>query len=769
MSTQGTGRALVLSTVFILLLSSAGPALAAPQPTIEQSSTLTASTSDEFINTSSNVSVWKRAGLPLRTDTSNGATTLDVPDTILNVTSLEGAEGSLNKRTLAVYNTGSTISLSFQSRQGADTSQFKNDNVQLLVGRLKGKNAAPTDISADSSDFTLSEALDLLSGANLTSEEVNANVTFTGVKSTTLDSNGEATFSVNPEAPGQYVFVLARTTSGNGFSVSDGNVSLDGSVQIVGTDAAPVQATAATATPGATQYTAGDNVTFTVDSGLAASNVNHTVILVDEGTLRDQQFAVTVEGELDQNLSAENVSVTHTIKSVNGVARLDAGASVMGVSLEDQRVSRQVALSTIIDFVANNTNRTLPNHAATGSVVLNASVTSATNASSSTQLTVETAKNWTGGTYTYVYVASTNNSTQFSTVDGTVDIAAKNKTEVELNVTANRTSLTVGQHIKLTVTRPDGTPVEGATVTIDGQTVTTGPDGTVTVKLSKSGKFTVSVTKADTLSKTFLTDTIDVSVAKRSTGSQQPAGGGGQQSDSEEASAEAVPVADGATVNVRDAQGGQTVSVSLTNVASEDAAVTGFNITTTFDETSFRVEFTKPQREPPTGTPALDSAKGTAINYFTADAIGITDDRITNAQFTFTVSQSALPEGTNPEDVVLFRYHDGEWQTLETTHLGGNRYRATTPGFSAFAIGIRAAQTPTPTDTPTTPTDTPTTPTDTPTPVSPTDDDQTATPGPTFLGGGNLWALFGVLVVLVFIVGGFYLYREGHLDDLLGR
>lgn len=164
-------------------------------------------------------------------------------------------------------------------------------------------------------------------------------------------------------------------------------------------------------------------------------------------------------------------------------------------------------------------------------------------------------------------------------------------------------------------------------------------------------------------------------------------------------SADPVPTNNGATVNFRDVRGGQPISVEIPNVASESAAVTGMEITTTFGEGSFRVEFTKPQDNPPEGTSELGPTRGRVIQYFTAEAIGLSDDRIDNVKFTFTVDSEQIPEDSSPEDVRLFRYVDGEWTTLETTHLGGDRYQATSPGFSAYAIGSQAHQAETDTET----------------------------------------------------------------------
>lgn len=168
-------------------------------------------------------------------------------------------------------------------------------------------------------------------------------------------------------------------------------------------------------------------------------------------------------------------------------------------------------------------------------------------------------------------------------------------------------------------------------------------------------------------------------------------GGGGQGGSDKPGSVDSVATETGATINFRDISGRQPVSVEVPNMASERASVTGMEITTKFDEGSFRVEFTKPQSKPPGSAPALESAKGQAVDYFTAEAIGVSDDRIASVTVTFRLSESEIPDDRSKDDVQLFRYVDGEWVALETTHLGGNEFRATSPGFTTFAIGIQTS------------------------------------------------------------------------------
>ncbi|QLG27362.1 PGF-pre-PGF domain-containing protein [Halorarum halophilum] len=76
----------------------------------------------------------------------------------------------------------------------------------------------------------------------------------------------------------------------------------------------------------------------------------------------------------------------------------------------------------------------------------------------------------------------------------------------------------------------------------------------------------------------------------------------------------------------------------------------------------------------------------------------VPDDDIGGVTFSFTVDADRLSDrGVTPEDIMLYRYHDGEWTALETRHLGTadgvHQFEADSPGLSVFAVSTRNAQT----------------------------------------------------------------------------
>jgi PGF-pre-PGF domain-containing protein/PGF-CTERM protein len=79
--------------------------------------------------------------------------------------------------------------------------------------------------------------------------------------------------------------------------------------------------------------------------------------------------------------------------------------------------------------------------------------------------------------------------------------------------------------------------------------------------------------------------------------------------------------------------------------------------------------------------------EGEVIEYLEIET-SAPDSEIAGANFDVRVSEDQRERlGVEPDNVAVYRYHNGTWQTLETTHIGGDRYNVTTPGFSVFAVG----------------------------------------------------------------------------------
>ncbi|MFB6219797.1 MAG: PGF-pre-PGF domain-containing protein [Halolamina sp.] len=232
-------------------------------------------------------------------------------------------------------------------------------------------------------------------------------------------------------------------------------------------------------------------------------------------------------------------------------------------------------------------------------------------------------------------------------------------------------------------------------------------------------------------------------------------GGGGGGGDSGESSADisTTHLEDQVTVMFREVPMGAEMSVDLGDtVTGAGVSVTQLDIAMKFDDPGFRLEILRPTDEP-TSAPPLDAAEPVA--YLQVNAVNIDQARLDEVAFSFTVNESALPAGTDAEDVALYRYTDGAWQRLETDYVGGGEYVATSPGFSEFAIGVapedETASESTDTATPADATDQTESPAEATDQTAPPADATEATPTPTetdvlFPGFGALTALAALLV-----------------------
>ncbi|MDD3111869.1 MAG: lectin like domain-containing protein [Methanofollis liminatans] len=124
---------------------------------------------------------------------------------------------------------------------------------------------------------------------------------------------------------------------------------------------------------------------------------------------------------------------------------------------------------------------------------------------------------------------------------------------------------------------------------------------------------------------------------------------------------------------------GDTASLHFTG-----SAVTGISITA-----GQRIDGIMVTIAPASSGPAgLDAP---VYQYLVANLTYTADDAIAGAVFTFEVSTIWLEEqGLSPGDISLWRYRDGAWAALPTEVLreedGRVYFRATSPGFSYFAV-----------------------------------------------------------------------------------
>jgi len=364
----------------------------------------------QTISVTENVDFWERSPLTLRT-TSEGPTTIAAPETFINVESAATGDLPLNKRTVTIHERNESINMSFEPRVGAGTRSLAGDEAQLLAVKL---DRAPTTAGANTGDITAASLEKILANnSDITSEELLDDAEGVG----TISEDGELNASYTPESGGAYAFVLVTVDEGDeGLSVSDGNVSVNGDVTVVGVEQAIVQDNASNAERTQNPVNPGDDVTLDVDTEIEGENATHAVLLVRQGELQRQSSTVTVSGELNEGFSADQISVENSFDGVSGVATIGDNTRIGDVDLSADQSIPAIGLQGLFGMVVSEAESD-----ADGEVV-HASAT-VVSGDADANVTVQTLDSWPNGAYQYVHVAVGNESGTINSDTGTVTLS----------------------------------------------------------------------------------------------------------------------------------------------------------------------------------------------------------------------------------------------------------------------------------------------------------------------------------------------------------
>jgi len=294
--------ALLFSTM-ILLSPIAGVVGATSETASASYQSIAASdgTDDSYIDVTENMSVWDRSPLSLRAETNvNGAVT--VGNLVLDAETPRGdiSSGDMDRATLAVFQTGNEVTLSFG--ENVDISSIPTDDAQLISAHLKEKTSR--------TPMTGRELRNELSNENI--ENLNQHISFTE-KSVAL--SGDKDLRVTPDNPGHYVYVLA--TGGN-LSTSNGNLKINGETAILGAEQLTAQDAPSDVTASPNSPEPGDDLTFDVNATKLDGETSHVVAVYDESTFITSQMTVNISEQQRTDLSAEDVTIKHEIKEING-------------------------------------------------------------------------------------------------------------------------------------------------------------------------------------------------------------------------------------------------------------------------------------------------------------------------------------------------------------------------------------------------------------------------------------------------------------------
>ncbi|WP_152421634.1 PGF-pre-PGF domain-containing protein [Halogeometricum pallidum] len=386
----------------------------------------------QFIAASDSVSVWRNAPFPLRVDAASSSGTVVENQRMTVLAEEQSTEVRLNKQRLAVFNPDEEIRMSFKSRAPITTEAFEDAEVQLLVAKT-GPNASSLLSGSNLSTNGLLETLtDAERSENVTFERQDLGRLQDGATTTSYDVSA----SGPARGPGQYAFFIVQTTEGEGFTVEDGSLSVDGKARVLGADIALVQAAEASASVSTENPTPGDEVTFDVDSTFTHSNVSHAVVLYNESQYADSWTRLTVSGPMNETLSADQVTATSTIVGVNGTRNVAGTARIGGVTLGDGVVQGETQVGGVADWLVDRSDSSAESTDTPGQTTgtwLDASVTAVSSEDGATTVTVQTEDGWADGTYRYVYLAQARGQNNLSTTTGTVRLGVDDPREDESN------------------------------------------------------------------------------------------------------------------------------------------------------------------------------------------------------------------------------------------------------------------------------------------------------------------------------------------------
>lgn len=459
-------------------------------------------------------------------------------------------------------------------------------------------------------------------------ETANGNITFTEtLDAGTIPSSGVLDTGFTPDTPGAYVVLLATGETDTFDIDNDGNLSANSDTTIVGMDSTLVQSGQSTVSDIPEEVVDSEPASFTLDTD-ANGQVNHSIVLYHEDTMTGSTTTIRVD-EVSTDIDTGNVTLDLTLGEVNGDIDVNE-TSVNGQTLEAIRQSGTFTSEQVVETLIDRANET--------------------NDDNFEQPTVEAG-------------------------DGTLDLSMATRTNESGEITVSLPTFenwSTGEYRWVHVAGN-----ENALYT---------DTGTLTVKESKDdttdgGDEDDSTDDGDTDDGTDDGDDDD--------GDTAPGGGTGGGGSGGAPPAQNVVTIDQATnevvISIQNPAREDTITVDLPEqaVAGNGYGLSKMDVALATDsDVQLNVTPTRPQ-----GTPE----RANALGYLNVEH-AVPESDVGTVTFGFSVDASVLDErDVDPGDVSLYRYHDGEWNELETAHLaevnGSHEFTATSPGLSVFAIG----------------------------------------------------------------------------------
>ncbi len=410
-------------------------------------------------------------------------------------------------------------------------------------------------------------------------------------------------------------------------------------------------------------YTVGVRANMTNESGTFVAHPNDTNlrnVTIVAPTVTGNQSVTVGTSESNPTTAADPSDVGLAFPQVNTtIPNADIENGTLNVTVPRSRVTSQYALDDTVSFWVRDGSSW---ESTNGTLTL----------ANDTHLTYEVET-----PHFSAYALAAKTETTRPTISGLSPGDGATVSSSSVAVTANYDDGYSGVNASAVTLKVDGTDVTGSANTTVGNT------GVAYDAAFDDGSHAVELVVADEAGNV-RTRTWTFTVDTSTDGGGSGGGGGGGSVNPTVSAALASKTATGASVDVINGQPSETARTLLPGgVSAGGVTYTGLAVSFAEPAGDFALAL-EPHADRPSDTDALSGA--TPVAYYTVES-GASDATVASARVSFTLPASALPSGANPAHVAVFRYHDGAWQQLDTTRRG-EKYTATSPGFSAFAVAV---------------------------------------------------------------------------------
>lgn len=383
---------------------------------------------DGMIQLTDEVTVWSESTYAITQKHPDQATRMEsplvseIPTRSVDGTFSDGTtvDGVTSGPAATAVSAGSLLQFNFWSERGADTEQFAGTNTSLVVAKLDDGSDPAVD---GASELSPERAAGLLA-ADDRNDRAEFETTFTEDSEhpmRVVDDEGyfASYYDIeNDSESGIYALYVVETVDGEGVTVDDGELSVDGGINVLGIDTVAVHDGESTVETSG-DHAVGDTVAFDVTA--SGENVDHTVALFDESAVADEELTLSTDRELDDDITPEDVTVEGT--AVHGVANVE-DATVFGASVRESSAAQTSEVGMLTSYLST------AEPDADGPA---GSITARSGLRSGDTISVETDRDWAAGEYTYVHVATAADGTT-TTTSGTLTLSAnESSTDSEMN------------------------------------------------------------------------------------------------------------------------------------------------------------------------------------------------------------------------------------------------------------------------------------------------------------------------------------------------